>query len=359
MLQRGPVFVGDLKPIGEARPLTVVRPGASVSSLVTTSIYCVSSLTLFAAGAAWIVPHKSWISTPSTRRAAAVASTELPPPATFPPWIEVPHLSGSFSHADDPDTFATAEGPRTFLDPNPAEASEQPTFLPPRANPRLPLISRSPLDAAYLTHEQPPSWNKRQSDVTSIPPSVVATQEPNVPQPSQDRAEAGTTRSLSADPTITPLLPPGSVQVQAPSAVLVQPALTITAASPPGQVATLSPDPALQGVDRTNPVRTLPDAGAVGSPILNPGPARHARSLRQPRKAPAISRARVPYRDADHTASIISLPKSIRARIDAGAVAHASMHRGRADRSDHPVAQSRSPAPSSPWTLPPALAPTD
>ena len=136
MLQRSPIFVGDLKPIGVARPLAVVRPSSRLSSWATISVSCLSTLALFAAGAVWLVPRSNWAFTTYSPRAASVVSAEAPPPATFPPWVEVPHLTGPLTHADEPDTFSVADGPRTFLDPNPANAGEQPVLLPPRANPR-------------------------------------------------------------------------------------------------------------------------------------------------------------------------------------------------------------------------------
>ncbi|GJE15207.1 hypothetical protein FOHLNKBM_6285 [Methylobacterium longum] len=352
VLQRGPIFVGDLKPIGPARPLTVVRPSSRLSSWATISISCLSTLALFATGAAWLAPHSIWTFTTSTPRAASVVSAEAPPPATFPPWVEVPHLTGPPAHAHEPDAFSVADGPRTFLDPNAADTAEQPLFLPPRANPRSPLIGRAPLDAARLTHEHPPVWNERterQDIATSAPPAVVATLGPDVPQSLQDRAETRT----------TPILPLQLAQARAPTEIVVRPAQTITTAPPPGRVATLSPDPAQPVVDQTSPITPPRDTGGVVAPILNPEPARQARSLRRSRAVTTVTRARMPYRDTDQTASIIRRPGSVQARIDAGMVAHTSLHRARADRSDRLAVRSPSPAPSSPWTLPPALAPTD
>ena len=335
-----------------------MRPGASLSSLVTISISCLLTLTLLAAGATWLVPHGDWTSTTFTQRPASVASAQPQPASAFPTWVEVPHLTGPLSHADDPDTFSLADEPRTFLDPNPTDAVEQLSFLPPRANPRMPLISRAPLDATRLTHEQPPVWNERpvrQDIATTAPPSAVATLEPNVLQSLQDRVETRTLRTLPGDLTPTPILPPQSTEAETPTQVVVRPAATITAVPPPGRVTTLSPDAAPE-VDQASPITLLRDAEGVVAPILNPGPARHARSLRRPRAKTAASRARVPYRDAEQTASIISWPTSARERIDAGAVAYASMHRARGSRSAVPPSTS---TPSSPWTLPSALAPTD
>ena len=357
MLQRGLISVGDLKPIGVARPLAVVRPNGSLSSLVTISISCLSTLTLLAAGATWLVPHGDWTSTTFTQRPASVASALPQPASSFPTWIEVPHLTGPLSHAADPDTFFLADGPRTFLDLNPADAVEQLAFLPPRTNPRLPLISRAPLDATRLTHEQPPAWNERpvrQDIATTAPPSAVATLEPDVLPSLQDRVETMTLRTLPGDLTPTPILPPQSTEAETPTQVAVRPAPAIAAVPPPRRVATLSPDPAPE-VDQASPITPLRDAEGVVAPILNPRPARHTRSLRRPRATTVASRVRVPYRDAEQTASIISPPTSARGRIDAGAVARVSVHRARAYR-----APSAPPsAPSSPWTLPSALAPTD
>ena len=359
MLQRGPIYVGDLKPLDVARPLAVVRPGGSLSSWATISISCLSTLTLLAAGAAWLVPQSTWISLPPLRHVAPVASTAPVPLSAFPRWIEVPHLSGPLSHADDPDTFSLADGPRTFLDPNPADTSEQTAYLPPRANPRLPLIGRAPLDAARLTHDLPPAWNElaeRQNIATKSPPTAVATLEPNGLQPTWGRADAETTRVLPASPMPTAVPRVQPAQMPAPPEVVVRPAPTIAAAPPPGRVATLGPDPARQVVDRTTAIMPPQGAGAVVAPILDPGPARHARSSRRLRAVMAPIRTRAPYRDTEQTASITNPSRAPRARVDAGAVAHASLHRTRPNR---PTASSTATAPSSPWTLPPALAPTD
>ncbi|MCJ2142416.1 hypothetical protein, partial [Methylobacterium sp. E-066] len=174
---------------------------------------------------------------------------EASTPAIFPSWVEVPHLTGPLSTGDYPDVSPSADGLRTFLDPHPADTAEQPGFLPPRVNPRLPLIGRAPLDAARLTHEQSPVWNEhteRRDGGTSVPPPVVATLEPDVPQQSQNRAGTG--------PTPAPILPPRSAQMQTPTEVLGRPAPTISAVHPPGRVATLNPDPARQVVDRTSPI---------------------------------------------------------------------------------------------------------
>ena len=359
MLQRGPIFVGDLKPVGAARPLTVVRPGSRLADWATIAISCLSSLAVFAAGAVWLVPRGNRTFTTPHQRAVPVVSAEALPPATFPPWIEVPRLTGPLSHVDDANTFFLAEGSRSFLDPNPADTPEQTAFLPPRADPRSPLIGRAPLDAARLTHEQPAVWNERtdrRDVVPSVSPSVVATLEPDAQQPTQGRAEIRPTRVLPANPILAPALPPRSAQVRQPTEVVVRVPLPTTVAPPPGRVATLSPDPTQQVVDRTSPVTTPSDAQGVVAPILNPSPARHVRSFRKLRAATTISRLRAPYRDAGPTASILSLPTSARTWVNAGAVAHASLHRSRADRS---AAPSLSPAPSSPWTMPSVLAPTD
>jgi len=357
MLQRGPIFVGDLKPVGVPRALAVVRPGDSLTSRVTISISCLSTLTLLAAGAAWLVTQGDWTSPTFTLQPGSAASAQRPHASVFPAWVEVPHLTGPLAHANDPDTFSIADGPRTFLDPSPADAYEQQIFLPPRANPRLPLIGRAPLDATRLTHELPPAWNERpdlQDIATVAPPSAVATLEPDGPQSTQDRAETTTARTLPADPMPT-IPPPRSAPARVPTEIAVRSPPTISTAPPLGPVATLGPDPSLPVVDRMSPITPPRDIGAVVAPILNPGPARHARSLRGPRAAAAAPRPRKPNRDAGQTASIIGRSPSARARIDAAAVARASVHRARAHR-----APSAPPsAPSSPWTLPPALAPTD
>ena len=210
MLQRGPIFVGDLKPVGTARPLAVVRPDRGLPSWIPISISCLSTLTLFTAAGAWLVPHDDWTSTTLSQRLAPATSVQPQPPSTFPTWVEVPHLTGPLSQANDPDTFTVADGPRTFLDPNPADAVELTALLPPRANPRLPLLGLAPLEAARLTHEQPPAWNEhpdREDIATARPSFVVATLKPDVLDLSQDPSEPGTTQPLPADPASTLILP--------------------------------------------------------------------------------------------------------------------------------------------------------
>ncbi|SFM87727.1 hypothetical protein SAMN05192568_106914 [Methylobacterium pseudosasicola] len=356
MLNRGSAIVGDLEPIGVARHLRVVRRGDPLSAYATISISCLSTLALLATGAAWLAPPNGWMPPTSTHHTPPAMPVEAP--VIFPSWVEVPHLTGPLSTREDPDASPPADGPRTFLDPGPADMGEQPVFLPPRANPRLPLIGRAPLDAAHLTYERSPVWNEptdRRDVGTSVPPSVVATLELDVPRQSEDRAEPGLTHTLPTGPTPAPILSPRAMQTQAPTEVLVNPAPTITTSRPPERVAGLNPDPKQQVADRTSPI-TPPDVRAVTLPILKPDPAGHARSLRQPRVVATASQVRVPYRDAEQTASIIGLPRSARVRVDAGKIAHASLHRARAERSAGPSPTS---APSAPWTLPPALAPTD
>lgn len=357
MLQRGPVAVGDLKPIGTVRPLMVVRPGSTRLTVATISMSCLSTLAMFGAGAAWLAAHGHGTSTTPLRQPAPVASTAVQPP-TFPSWIEVPHLTGPLSRAEDPDTFAPASGARTFLDPDPADTSEPLAALPPRANPHLPLISRAPLDVAHLTYDQPPVWRdepQRREVVPAVPPSVVATVEPDTQQPLQGRSETRPTQALPANPVSVPIPPPGPAPAPQPTEAVVRPAPPITAVSPPERMATLGADPAQPVVDRGHPTRSPRAAQGVVAPILSPGPARHARLFRRPR-ATATARAPVPYRDAEETASILGQPRTARTPINAGAVAHASLHRSRADRSATP---SQLPALSAPWTLPSALAPTD
>lgn len=358
MLHRGPVFVGDLKPIGVARHLTVVRRDNPLSAWATISMSCLSAVALLTAGAVWLAPGRVWISPTSTRGAASVVSVQAPSPATFPAGVEVPHLTGPLSTQDDPDALSLADGPRTFLDPNPADTAEQPMLLPPRADPRLPPIGRAPLDGARLTHEQPPVWSgrtERQDRAISASRPLVAALGSDVPPSSLNQAGSAEAQTLPARPAPPAILSSAPAQAPGPTEVTVRPAQAVTVSSPPRRVATLSPNPVRQPIDQAGPIMP-PDVRAVTVPVLNPGPARHARSLRRPQAATPISRSHMPYRDAEETASIVSLPRSARARFDAGAVAHASMHRARAD---HSVAPSTSSEPSTPWTLPPALAPTD
>ncbi|MCJ2067906.1 hypothetical protein MKK75_03615 [Methylobacterium sp. J-030] len=363
MLQRSPVYVGDLKPLGAARPIVVVRRADGLSSWATIAISCALTLAAFAAGAAWLNAQGGRPGPTASRRAAPLTPGEAVRPATFPSWVEVPHLGAQRSAEDDPDASRAPPGPRTFLDPNPAPTAGQPGRLPPRANPHLPLLSRAPYDTAGLTRAQPPVRAEpveRQDAAPPILPPAATPLEPEASPSPQDPAETRAQHVLPPDQTPVSTLPPGSAPVQAPvqapAVVAVRPAPAISAEPPPRRIATLGPDPAQQGVDRTNPSALPRDAGAVEAPILNPGPARPARSLRRPKAVTASPAARVPARDTEQTASIITLPRPARGRIDAGAVAHAVLHRSRSDRS---AVDAASPAPSSPWTLPPSLAPTD
>ena len=188
----------------------------------------------------------------------------------------------------------------------------------------------------------------------SVPPSVVATLGPDVPQPSLDQAGTRPTQTLPASPpTVDPAARPGQARLRPKS--LIRSGTDEHRFDPAWRVATLSPDPTQLVVDRAGPIMP-PGRQGVTVPILNPGPARHARSLGdqgQRQRSPGYG---CPTGTRIRPASIISLPRSARTWVDAGAVAHASLHRARADRSAVP---SPAPAPSAPWTLPPALAPTD
>lgn len=358
MFRRSAARAGDLQPIGVTRHLTVVRRDEELSPWAKISIFSLSTLAMFAAGAAWLDHHGTRLQTSSTHPAAQAASTEAAPSASFPSWVEVPYLTGPLSLPDGPDVLSPADGPRTFLLPGPEDRAGQPILLPPRANPRLPLLGRAPLDVARLTHEQQPTWNEsveRQESATSVPQSAATTLGPDASQSSLDQAGSSATLTLPADPAPAPILSPKPAQMLPPTEVAVQPAQPVAASPPPAHTATLSPAPAQQLVDRTTVITPPADAGASVAPILNPGPASHARSLRR-RATTTASQAKVPDRDAEQTASIISPPKPARTRVDAGAVAHASLHRARAVR---PAATSSAPAPPSPWALPSALAPTD
>ncbi|MCJ2052891.1 hypothetical protein MKL01_24900, partial [Methylobacterium sp. J-070] len=354
MLHRGPAKVGDLQPIGVARHLTAVGRDEYPSSWTTISVSCLSTLALLAVGAAWL-DRGGWIPPTLTRRPAPGTAVGASSPAIFPSWIEVPHLSGPASRAPDPATFALADRPRSFLDPNPAHTGAQPGVLAPRANPRLPLLG-APLDAARLGQEQPPAWDdgaERQAGGPSAAPAAMATLGLDGPSSSPDRAGPGAARTPPADLTAPPLAPSKPAQGPAPTEIVVRPPPPVAASPPSGRVATLGPDGVQPGVDPI-PVMTLPrDAGVAAAPILNPRPARHARSLRRPPGRTPASRAPMPDRDTEQTASIISQPTSARGRIDAGAVAHASIHRGRANR---PAVSPPASAPSTSWTLPSALA---
>lgn len=83
--------------------------------------------------------------------------------------------------------------------------------------------------------------------------------------------------------------------------------------------------------------------------ILPAGPVRYDR-----RPVIEVRRPARLGQDADQTASIIGLPRSVRPQLDAGAIARASVRR------PHAGSPSGSQAPSPPvtWTLPPALAPS-
>ena len=357
MLHRGPAKVGDLQPIGVARHLTAVGRDEYPSSWTTISVSCLSTLALLAVGAAWL-DRGGWIPPALTRRPAPGTAVGASSPAIFPSWIEVPHLSGPASRAPDPETFALADRPRSFLDPNPAHTGAQPGVLAPRANPRLPLLARTPRcgasragAAARLGRRRRTSGRRalgragRGGDARSGRAVVIA---------GSGGAGRGADPSGRSDGSAACAVQTGSRTGPDRNR---RPAPPPVAASPPsGRVATLGPDGVQPGVDPI-PVMTLPrDAGVAAAPILNPRPARHARSLRRPPGGDSASRAPMPDRDTEQTASIISQPTSARGRIDAGAVAHASIHRARANR---PAVSPPASAPSTSWTLPSALAPTD
>lgn len=100
-------------------------------------------------------------------------------------------------------------------------------------------------------------------------------------------------------------------------------------------------------------------------PTLGPGRVLQARSpvvVRRTVQLPPIhaplrpSRAPADVPAAEQTASVTSLPKVPRARIDTGAAVKASLHRAR----DEPDPRPRLPEqPKAPWKLPSILAPTD
>ena len=360
MLRRGPIIVGDLQPIGVTRPLKVAGHNAFSSAWAIASVFCVSAVVLCASGAVWIDFHGDRGFPTRAERAASEAVPASPSPATFPSLIEIPRLSGPLVLRSDLDT-PSADRHRSFLDPYPTDTLEQPVFQQPSANLPLPLIGLAPLRAARLSREPSAAWDEH----TKGPPASTGTSPsalegiilgPDVPARVQDGTEATVTTTLPADTAPTQSSPLTQGEEPSPSEAVVPPAPAVTASFPPKLVVTLGPEPAQQAMDQAHPVTSSQNAETAVLPILNPGPAKRARSLKRMRAAQRPSSARGPYQDTQQTASIIRPPGPNRRKIDAGAVARASVHRVRVNR---PASLSGPAASSPPWTLPPALAPSD
>ena len=355
MVSRCPVRVGDLRPVDDARPVTLRDALVRAPSRRVLAVVCLGTLSLLTAGrVAW---HGRAAERSAETQVAASAPAEMSGPEVFPAWVEIPHLKGPLSSGDDAPGASSTIGPRAF--PNPADAAEQPIILAPRANPRLPLIGSTPLDATRLAREQLPASDERADRPPSIAatvavPSAVATLGPDPAQPPRDR-DGATTQPMVAAPVPSAVAPPDAAGVPARS-VADRPAVAATTVPPPEAVATLGPDPVEPSHDERGSPTRVRDADGMPAPILNREPPRRARSPGPQRPAVAVRRAPEPYRDADQTASITGLPKSTRARADAGAVARASLHRARPERA---AVSAPSSGPSPSWTLPRALAPSD
>ena len=360
MLRRGPVIVGDLQPIGVTRPLQVVRHNAPSSPWAVISITGLSALGLFGVGFAWLGIYNGLISPTGTKHRASETLSAKPFPVVFPPWIEVPRRTEPGDHEGN-HSFQPADLQRSFLDPNPYRVSEQPVFQPPSTD-----LSQSVTGFVQLgTGRLPFGWLPAADEHIKGPPVATAGSPslseavvlaPGVSQQAQDPAEAAIIMALPGDTAPSRTVPPLSNEEANTSSPIVDPAPVVTEPAPVKLDAEQSSDPAKQLMERRDLTTPPKDIQAVLSPILNPGPAKQARSLGRTRTLERSSSARVPYRDAQQTASIIRSPELVRRKIDAGAVARASVHRAWINRprnSSIPAASTQS------WTLPPALAPSD
>lgn len=358
MLRRSSVCLGDLHSIDDAWRFGQRGSFGRSQSRPILATFCVGSLSLLTAcGLAWL----GWRGEPAAippveLQIAPSVSIEMSRPAAFPSWVEVPHLTGPLSLEEDPEGSQSAIGTRSFLDANPADTVEEPVFLPPRANPRRPLIGLAPLDAGRLTRELLPGWDEhtdRSAPIVavSLPPPVVIALAPDMAQLLRDRAEP-TMQTALGDPTPAQVVTSASVLGTGRIEATDRPAAIGTAVLRPNPVATLGPEPVQQvrGSDRST-VRTI-DADAGLSPILSREPARRARSPTPQRPSMGAPRALQPDRDTERTASITGPPKPVHHRIDAEAVSRTSLSRA---RTEFPAV----PAASPPWTLPLAIAPSN
>ncbi len=357
MLHRGPAKVGDLQPIGVARHLTAVGRDEYPSSWTTISVSCLSTLALLAVGAAWL-DRGGWIPPALTRRPAPGTAVGASSPAIFPSWIEVPHLSGPASRAPDPDDLRPGR-------PTPQLPGSEPCAYgsaagcpgatrqsPPSAPRRTPRCGASRAGAAARLGRRRRTSGRRAlgragrgGDARSGRAVVIA---------GSGGAGRGADPSGRSDGSAACAVQTGSRtgpdrnRRPASAAGCRLTAIRTRGDARPGRRA------AGRGPDTRDDATARRGRRGGADPEPPAGTAR-AVARRPPGRTPA-SRAPMPDRDTEQTASIISQPTSARGRIDAGAVAHASIHRGRANR---PAVSPPASAPSTSWTLPSALAPTD
>ena len=360
MLRRGSIIVGDLQPIGVTRPLQVVRHNALPSQRVVISIIGLSALVLFGVGLAWFGIYNGWIFPTGTKRTTSDKFSATPFPIIFPLGIRVLRLTGPASREGDL-FFPPADLHRSFLDPNPAGASEQPIFQVPGTIPLQMPIGLAPLGMGRLSRSRFLAWDEYTKGLpasTAAPPSTLAVVvlAPDVSQQVKDEAEAAVITTSSGDTLPTRTDYPLPTEEANTSKSTVDPAPAATEPYPTKPDAERNRDLAEQALDQGDLATLSQDTQAVASRILNPGPAKQAHSVGRTRTPERPSSARSPYRGAQQIASIKRLPELARRKIDAGAVARASVHRAWINRSG----SSSVPAVSTqPWTLPSTLAPSD
>ena len=359
MSWRRSTTVGDLKPVGVARPLTAAEPHGNLSPWAIVSIVGLSTFALVANVAAWL-ELLPFLSPPtSVHRTSFDGTSNSLPLRAFPGWVEVPHLESPIWVRGNREALSPSNGPRSFLDPGPVDTAREPIPLPPRLNPRLPMIGFTPLNAVGFLREQLNAWDEKTEpprvETVSLPPTATGLTA-GAPQLPQDRTLPPSAQTLPANAESTTARPPDLSSVAAPIQAVEEAAGTGPAPVPLRSEATLGPISTQQAGDRAGTPEMPRVLDVVSAPILPPGPVQRAWSQRRPQASITASKARAPYRETDRTASITRRSKPIGAKFDAGAVAHASLQRMRAT---DPRAVSKSTAPSAPWTLPPALAPTD
>lgn len=352
MFRSVPLAARELQPLGVSRHLSVAESAGSPSTFAVMSLSCLSTLVLLAAGTAWLGLPRNWFPQKDFDSSVGAAPT-----AIFPSWVEVPHLTGPLAQQDDATGLITTEGQRSFLDPNPSDVAEQPAFLAPRINPRVPLIGLAPLDTARLSREQLPAWDggaDRSSGSTETPilSGEATPRPPSTPQPTETRTEIAQTRAGPVNPAIIPA-PPAVSGIAPPASAVVMRSATqagVPTSTAPGE--TIGPENVRKATDQSAGATPAQRDGPV-SPTVKSVPSTRARSFERPQPAATTTRGRAPYRDTEETASIVGSSRRARARIEAGAVAHSSAHRVSAENTTSPT-----PASSPQWMLPSVLAPT-
>jgi len=354
MLRNIPFTTRELQPLGVSRPLSIVQRAEYPSTFTVISLSCLSTLVLLAAGTAWLGSPGDWLP-----QKAFDSSVGTAPSVVFPSWVEVPHLTGPLAQQDDAAGLITADGQRSFLDPNPSDATEQPVFLAPRINPRVPLIGLAPLDTARLSREQLPAWNEHTehspaNTETPTPLTKVPPLSTGILQPTEIRTEIAQTRTGPPNSAIIPAPPAVPEIAPPPSAVVMRPTSQAEVSSSSKPEEAIGPGVTQKAIDQSAEVPPAQRDVLVPS-ILKLVPTKQARSFRRPQPIATINRGRAPYRDTEETASIVSSSRHTRSRIDVGAVSYSSTHRVSAGNTSFtaPI-----PASSPQWMLPSVLART-